>query len=287
MGSLHDRIAEARHRFERAGIAADEAAIDAEVLARHVLGWDRAQLITRGHEPAPADFDERFAPLVARRVEREPVAQIVGHREFWNLEIEVTRDVLVPRPETELIVETAIELAALKGCTTPWNRIIDVGTGSGCLAIALAVEFPDAVVTAADISPAALQVAHRNAQRHGVQDRVTFVESDVLSAVSGRADLIVSNPPYCRNGDAPSLQPEVRVYEPLRALLAGADGLDVVRALFAAAADHLAPDGRLIVEFGFGQDADVVRLAQDAGWHVHAVKADLQQIPRVIVLGRT
>lgn len=292
MASVYERMAAARQRFERAGIGRDEAAIDAEVLARHVLGWDRSSLITRGHEPAPAEFENLFEPLVVRRERREPVAMIIGHREFWNLDFEVTRDVLVPRPETELVVETAIELAsALTGWTTRdrrggCRRIIDVGTGSGCLAVALAVEFPDASVVAADISDAALSVARRNAGRHGVQDRITFVQSDVLDSVDAVADLIVSNPPYCRTGDYESLQPEVHDFEPATALLAGPDGLDVVRRLFATAASHLAEGGRLVVEFGFGQDAEIARLAEAAGWRIHAVKDDLQRIPRVIVLGR-
>ncbi len=283
MPSIHDRVANARHRFERAGIGVDEAAIDAEVLARHVLGWDRAQLITRGPEPAADDFDEAFEPLVVRREQREPVAMIVGHREFWNLDFEVTPDVLVPRPETELIVETAIDLARESG---PWRRIVDVGTGSGCIGVALAREFNEASVIATDSSAAALAVAWRNAQRHGVQDRMTFVESNLLDEVERGADLIVSNPPYCRTVDAGTLQPEVIGYEPHSALFAGPDGLKVIRRLLDGAAAHLAGGGRLVVEFGFGQDAEIVRLARAAGWRVLDIRHDLQQIPRVIVLGR-
>lgn len=283
MPSIHDRIARARHRFERAGIGVEEAAIDAEVLARHVLGWDRAQLITSGRDPAPGSFDEAFEPLVVRRERREPVAMIVGHREFWNIDFEVTHDVLIPRPETELIIETAIDLSAETG---PWQHIVDVGTGSGCIAIALAREFPGASVTAADISAAALAVARRNAVRHGVQERVAFVASNVLDGVDRVADLIVSNPPYCRTDDAATLQPEVSGYEPHGALFAGPDGLDVIRRLFDTAAAHLAAGGRLVVEFGFGQDAEIVRLADATGWRVLDVRRDLQQIPRVIVLGR-
>jgi len=281
MASVYERMAAARQRFERAGIAPDEAAIDAEVLARHVLGWDRSSLITRGHQPAPAEFESIFESLAARRENREPVAMITGHREFWNLDFEVTPDVLVPRPETELIVETAMETAG-----GGWRRIMDVGTGSGCLAVALAVEFPEATVTAADVSDAALRVARRNADRHGVGQRITFVTSDVLASVDGVADLIVSNPPYCRTGDYDSLQPEVHDFEPATALLAGPDGLDVVRRLFATAAPHLADDGRLVVEFGFGQATQIAQLAEAAGWRIHAIRDDLQGIPRVIVLGR-
>lgn len=282
MGTVHDRLAAARHAFERAGIAPDEAAIDAEVLARHALGWDRAALIARGHEPPPARFDEAFAPLVERRVGREPVAQIVGHREFWGLEFEVTRDVLVPRPETELVVETALDLARGGGI----RRIVDVGTGSGCIAVALAVSLPDASLVATDTSPAALAVARRNAQRHGVDRRIVFVESDLFAGLQEPADLIASNPPYVPTGDLASLPPEVARYEPHQALLAGADGLSAIARLFDEAAAHLAPEGRLVVEFGFGQASKITALADAAGWRLHAMRPDLQQIPRVIVLGR-
>ncbi len=282
MASLHDRLADARHRFERAGIAADEAAIDAEVLARHVLGWDRATLITHGHEHPSAGFERSFAALVDRRVQREPVAQIVGHREFWGLEFEVTRDVLVPRPETEFVVEAALELAGAGGV----RRIVDVGTGSGCIAIALAVALADLSVVATDVSPEALAVATRNARRHGVVDRVAFVESDLLAAVPGTADLIVSNPPYVPSSDLPTLPPEVACYEPHRALFAGDDGLAAIRRLLETAGAHLAPAGHLVVECGFGQAGEVASLAAATAWRVIAVRQDLQQIPRVIVLGR-
>lgn len=281
MASLHQHLADARHAFERAGISDDEAAIDAEVLARHVLGWDRAGLITRGREPAPIGFDEGFDALVRRRLEREPVAMIVGHREFWGLEFDVTRDVLVPRPDTELVVEAAMELAPAAAV-----RIIDVGTGSGCIAISLAVELPSATVVAVDMSSAALAVAQRNAERHGVRDRITFVESDLLDRVRGTADLIVSNPPYIAGADAPVLPPEVIRYEPHLALFGGDDGLGAIRRLFGTAGAHLAPHGHLVVEFGYAQEADVRGLAVAAGWRVVAVRNDLAGIPRVIVLGK-
>lgn len=240
-------------------------------------------MIARGRDAAPPDFESRFAPLVERRARREPIAHIVGHREFWNLEFDVTPDVLIPRPETELILEIATELAS-EGLV--WRRIIDVGTGSGCLAVSLAVEFPAARVTAADISSAALAVARGNAMRHGVADRIRFVESNLLENVSDTAELIVSNPPYLADGDVANLQPEVAKYEPRAALAAGPDGLAVIRRLFAAAPARLAAGGRLVVEFGFGQDAEVAALAAAARWRVLDVRRDLQQIPRAIVLGR-
>jgi release factor glutamine methyltransferase len=253
------------------------------VLARHVLGWTRAALIARGRDLPPAGFESDYRALVDRRVRREPIAFIVGHREFWNLDFEVTPDVLIPRPETELILEIATELAS-EGLV--WRRMIDVGTGSGCLAVSLAVEFPASRVIATDVSRAALVVARRNAEKHGVQDRLQFVEGDLLEGVTQTAELIVSNPPYLSDSDVAALQPEVANYEPRQALAAGPDGLAAIRRLLAAAPARLAAGGRLIVEFGFGQDAAVASLAADRGWRVIEIRRDLQQIPRTIVLGR-
>jgi release factor glutamine methyltransferase len=283
MASVHDRLVEARQALTGAGISADEAAIDAEVLARHVLGWDRAALIADWRNPAPPHFSEALATLIGRRVSREPVAYITGHREFWGLDFEVTHDVLIPRPETELVVEEALLYA--REVRTP-ATIVDVGTGSGCIAFALAREFPSARVTATDISPAALDVARRNAQRLGVADRVTLAHADLLDRTIGIADLIVSNPPYVADADAPSLEPEVRQYEPPEALFGGADGLEIVRRLLSKGGVHLARDGRLIMEFGFGQETAVLDAARHAGWQILRVCRDLQGIPRVAVLRR-
>jgi release factor glutamine methyltransferase len=276
----YERIAQARSRLVAAGIPPQEAAFDAEVLARHALGWHRAHLLAHGREPAPEGFAERYDALVARRVSREPVAQILGTREFWGLDFEVTPDVLVPRPETELIVEEALAFARAQTCRT----VIDVGTGSGCIAISIACELPDVRIVAVDASVAALAVARRNAERLGVADRITFKHSDLFEQVSVTADLIVSNPPYMAKANEDALQPEVVHFEPHAALFGGDDGLLVVRRLLADAQAHLAPDGRLIMEFGFGQEADVRTTAEDAGWEVVRGRADLQGIPRTIVL---
>ena len=280
---LHERLAEARLKLTEAGIPADEAALDAELLARHVLECDRATLLTRARDPLPSAFNRLFQTLVLRRAGREPLAQIVGHREFWGLEIEVTPAVLIPRPETELIVEEA--LAALPSREAV-RRIVDVGTGSGCLAVALAVEFAGAQVTATDVSADALAVACRNAERHNVQPRLSFIQTNLVEGVTGGADLIVSNPPYVPAGDAGTLQPEVARYEPPGALYGGADGLDVIRELLAHAHAALALDGLLIVEFGFGQEAALRDAAERAGWVIVRVRSDLQRIPRVAVLRR-
>jgi release factor glutamine methyltransferase len=283
MAPLHERLADARDRFVRAGIPRDEAALDAEVLARHVLACDRATLLIRARDPLPSAFDRLFEALVERRVAREPVAYIIGQREFWGLDFEVTPAVLIPRPETELIVEEA--LAALPARDAV-RRIVDVGTGSGCLAVALAIEFPSAIVIATDSSSAALEVARRNCARHNVTNRVSLVHADLLHGIGGSANLIVSNPPYLRDADAPHVQPEVVRYEPSSALFAGADGLDLVRRVFDEAPAYIAPDGRLIVEFGLGQDAAVRAASQQAGWTIDHVRKDLQDIPRVAILRR-
>lgn len=283
MPSVADRLAAARSRLRAAGIPSEDAALDAEVLARHVLGWDRASLIVRGRDPEPPGFGERLEALLSRRIAREPVAQIVGSREFWELDFEVTRDVLIPRPETELIVEEALAFAREREC----RHVVDVGTGSGCLAVSIARELPNVHVTAVDASEAALAVARRNAERHGVVDRVAFHHGDVLQGVREPADLIVANPPYVPDADAAHLQEDVLRYEPHMALFGGPTGLDVMERLFAQAPDHLAAGGRLIVEFGFGQSEQVKKLAASTGWQVVRVREDLQSIPRTIVLTRT
>ena len=283
MSLLHERLADARDRFIRAGITRDEATLDAEVLARHVLECDRATFLTRARDPLPSAFNRLFEALVQRRATREPVAYIVGHREFWGLEFEVTRDVLIPRPETELIIEEALAAMPARDAV---RRIVDVGTGSGCLAIVLAIEFASAVVIATDSSRAALQVAERNAARYNLSSRVSFRHVDLLDSIDGRADLIVSNPPYVRADEATRLQPEVAEYEPSSALYAGRDGLDVIRRLLSDARDRLAIDGRLIVEFGFEQESGVRNAATDAGWTVERIRPDLQGIPRIAVLRR-
>jgi release factor glutamine methyltransferase len=280
---VHEQLVAARRIFVRAGIDTDEAEIDAEVLARSVLGWDRAALIARWREPPPPSFDTRFQSLVARRASREPVAFITGHREFWGLDFEVTPAVLIPRPETELIVEEALRHAREEHAP---ETIIDIGTGSGCIAIALAAEFPSARVTATDSSASALAIAQRNAERLGVADRVRFVQADLLDDDVGQSDLIVSNPPYVPDGDAATLQTEVIDYEPRTALFGGTDGHDVIRRLLASAGDHLRSDGRVILEFGFGQDQALRDAALTAGWQVTRVSNDLQGIPRVAVLRR-
>lgn len=289
------RVARARDCFARAGVAADEAQIDAEVLARHVLGWDRAVWLARRRDPAPGGFEARYAPLVARRQQREPVSSITRRREFWGLAFAVGPAVLTPRPETELIVEAAVELLGdRRGAPL---RIADVGTGSGCLAVALAREFERASVTAIDISPAALAMARRNATAHGVADRIAWVEGtfgDWLAGSSadggaggggGGLDLLVANLPYVPTGELASLPPEVGLHEPRIALDGGPDGLDPLRDLLRAAPVRLNPDAQVIVEMGTGQ-ADALRdlVAAAGSLELLDIRPDLQGIPRTAVI---
>lgn len=281
--SVHERIADGRRILRQAGFADDHASLDADVLARHVLGWDRARLIARHREPPPPHFAERFSDLIARRALREPVALIVGRREFWGLDFAVTRATLVPRPESELIVEEALRWIAPDA---PDVRVLDIGTGTGCLAVSIASERPAAFVVATDVSLGALLVARTNAIAHGVEHQVRLVQTDLATGLATAADVIVCNPPYVPESAAAGLAPDVVRYEPGTALFGGADGLLVVRRLLAGAAGHLAPGGVLVVEFGYGQDDSVHDLAVAAGWRVERMLHDIQGIPRTIVLRR-
>jgi release factor glutamine methyltransferase len=280
---LADRVARAREAIVAAGIRPEYAALDAEVLARKVLVCDRAGYVVRLRDEEPLDFADPYRTLVDRRCRREPIAYILGEREFWGLPFEVTPDVLIPRPETELIVEEALEL--FPAGHTP-GVILDVGTGSGCLAVALALEFPEARVIATDISEAALGVARRNAATNGVADRIDFRAGDLLEPVTETADLIVSNPPYVASGDAPGLVPEVREHEPHIALFAGTDGLSLFAKLFPSAARRLSPAGRLIVEVGYDQDDRVAAMAAKYGLTLSHVRQDLQSITRTLIFAR-
>jgi release factor glutamine methyltransferase len=282
--TLRDFVLAARPRLVAAGIEPNEAALDAALLARHVLGWDLAQFIAYETDFAPEGFPAAFESVVSRRERREPMSAISRRREFWGLEFEVGPEVLAPRPETEIIVEEAL------ACLGRTNRgddarclVVDVGTGSGCLAVCLARELATASVIATDISAAALSIAARNAQRHGVGDRVAFRHTSLVDGVSGPAALIVSNPPYIPAGDIAGLPPEVRVWEPLQALDGGLDGLAVIRALVAAAPRVLAPDGWFIMEFGYGQRAGVEDLMRDSPLELVRITKDLGDTPRTLV----
>jgi release factor glutamine methyltransferase len=245
--------------------AIDSPRLDAEVLLAHCLGLKRIDLYLRYDQPLGADEREAFKRIVKRRAAREPVSQIVGRREFWGLDIAVDAHVLTPRPETERVVEVALDY--LNACAAGPVRVMDLGTGSGCIALALAHDCPAAEVVATDISRAALAVARRNRARHGLDDRIRLVAGrgmDMLDPCRARFDLIVSNPPYIPSADIDALEPEVRDFEPRRALDGGHDGLAAYRRIIPAAADHLDPEGVLVLEIGWNQGPAVTHLAEDS-----------------------
>jgi release factor glutamine methyltransferase len=284
MSSIFKRIAGAREGLRRAGVPADEADLDARLLAQFVLGGDAARLLTAGNNPTSPEFVTAYDALVERRLAREPLAYITGHKEFWNLRFAVSPAVLVPRPETEAIIEAALEYFPDARADA---AIADVCTGSGCLAVALAFERAGARFVATDVSADALDVARQNAVRHHVADRVQFIRTDVLQQVDREFDLIVANPPYVPLSDRPGLQPEVRDHEPAVALFGGHDGLSIVRRLVAESPARLKPGGMLIFELGLGQ-ADAVRalISSAGGLTMIGLKDDLQGIPRVAVARR-
>jgi len=278
--SLSVTLAAARARLVAAGIRPDEAAVDVDVYATTILGWDRATLLQNLRQATPAALEPRFSEWIARREHREPTAYIVGSREFWGRQFVITSAVLVPRPETELIVEEA--LARLRAFAEP--RIADIGTGSGILAVTLAAEVPGARVTATDLSSDALAVAKQNAERHDVDRRITFLNTSYLDAVPSTFHLIVANPPYVRDGDKSALARDVR-HEPDMALFGGPDGLRDVTGVLDAAAEKLTPGGWFVMEFGYGQEDDVRRLvvARRALRFDH-VRNDLQGIARTAII---
>lgn len=251
---------------------------DAELLLLHTLGRDRAWLLAHPEaEIVPAQFAE-FESLLARRARHEPIQYITGRQEFFGLPLRVTPDVLIPRPETEHLVEAALARIPADPITDHPVRILDVGTGSGAIAIAIAAHRPHAAVTAADISPAALAIARENAAAHHAAIR--FVESDLLAALPNeKFDLILSNPPYVSASD--QLEPQVRDFEPHSALFAGASGLDIYRRLIPQAQSALVSGGWLLMEMGHGQQAALTRWL--AGWQNLSFVPDLQGIPRVVI----
>ncbi len=251
--------------------------LDAELLLAHGLGLSRLELYTQFDRPLSEGELAECRELVRRRGTREPVAYVIGHWGFRRLDLVVDGRVLVPRPETELVVERCLQL--LKGRERP--AVVDVGTGSGAIALSLKDERPDAQVTAIDVSVDALAVASANAERLGLD--VTFVQSDLLDQVEGGPfDLVVSNPPYVSAGEVDALEPEVAVYEPRLATVAGEDGLEVYRRLLPPAVERLAPGGWLVLECGAGQAAALVAELAGLGYGDAEVDRDLAGIDRVV-----
>lgn len=279
-----EALREAAHLLREAGVR--EPRREAASLLVHTSGRDRAYLITHDEETMPPAQLAEFRRAVARRTTGEPLQYIKGRQEFYGLDFEVTPDVLIPRPETELLVETALELA--RGVCAP--LICDVGTGSGCIAVALLHARLDASAVALDLSPEALRVAERNASRHGVSDRIEFLVSDCFDSLDAgaraeaRFDLVVSNPPYVAEADLEGLQREVRDHEPRMALTPGGDGLGVIRRLLRDSPRHMKTGGHLVFEIGYDQHERIDSLVDVRRWTLLDVHRDLQGIPRTVAL---
>ncbi len=268
-------------QFRAAGI--DSAETDARLLLAHALRIDRAELIANGERALTPDESKAIEALAERRRRREPVARIFGVKEFWNLNLLVSPAVLLPRPETETVVEAALDAVVRAGLRMERLRILDIGTGSGALLLALLGELPNAVGVGTDISAAALAVARANAERQRILPAARLSSPAIWRrACRARSISIVSNPPYVARGEIASLAPEVRDYDPALALDGGADGLDGYRAIAAGVPALLAPGGRLIVELGAGQEAPVRALFTNAGLAVGAARDDLAGIARAL-----
>jgi release factor glutamine methyltransferase len=274
-----EALAAAESHLRGAGVA--EAALDAETLLRHALGWDRARLMAALREPLAIVPHRSFQGLVATRARRVPLQHILGVQAFWKQDFRVTPDVLIPRPETEQVVETALARLASR----PAPLVADVGTGSGCIALSIAMERGDAVVHATDVSAAALEVAGDNARRLGLSHRVSFHRGDLLAPLAPlarRLDLVASNPPYVTATEVEALQPEVRDFEPRGALVPPEGPVALYDRLLAQAAQQLTPGGWIVLEMGAGQAADMEALAVRHGFEHVRTLPDLAGIARVL-----
>jgi release factor glutamine methyltransferase len=280
--SIARAMVEAAQILRQAGVP--ESRREAASLLEHITGRDRTFLITHAETTISPPDVRRLRALVERRAAGEPLQYIKGHQEFYALDFEVTPDVLIPRPETELLVETALGLLDKTGRPP---RILDVGTGSGCISISILHERPAAQAVGLDISPPALRVAARNASRHDVRQRLALAASDGFSALDPRRahfSMIVSNPPYVTEDAYAGLQREVRDHEPRMALTPGGDGLVLIRRLMADAPPFLDGGGHLLIEIGFDQHERAVELIDARVWELIDIRRDLQGIPRTVVL---
>jgi release factor glutamine methyltransferase len=280
--TIADLIAEAGRALAGAGVP--EARREAASLVGHVTGQGRTFLLTHPETIIARAGVQRLREMIGRRAAGEPLQYITGRQEFYGLDFEVNRDVLIPRPETELLVEKALEL--LRGKSAP-TRVLDVGTGSGCIAIAILHELREARAVSLDLSVRALRVAARNAERHNVHERLAFAASDCFAALDpARAvfDMIVSNPPYVAKESLAGLQREVRDYEPRMALTPGGDGLRIIRRLLKDSARFLTMGGHLLIEIGFDQHEAINQLLERDVWELLDIHKDLQGIPRTVAL---
>lgn len=270
------------------GEGIDSPELDARLMIGAVTGLDLTGLIAHAARRLTADEQLRLDQWAARRIAGEPVARLIGRKEFWGLDFELSPATLVPRPDTETIVETALDIVRADGLQDRALRIADLGTGSGAILLALLHELPQAHGIGTDISLAALRTARANAARLGLAARARFAASDFAAALAGAHDLIVSNPPYIPSRDIPALSAEVREHDPRRALDGGGDGLDAYRLIVRQAASLLADDGTLILEIGQHQGDDVTRLAKAAGLAPHGPpRMDLGGVPRALAFRRS
>jgi release factor glutamine methyltransferase len=277
---IHEAIALATQSLEESNIPG--ARLDAERLLAFELGKDRSYLLAHFQDPVPESCAERFLCRISERRRGKPLQYLLGRQEFRGLEFEVTPAVLIPRPETELLVDAAVERFS------EGNPILaDVGTGSGCIAVAVAVALPAASMIATDLSEAALSVARRNAAHHGVSDRIQFLCGDLLLPLNpfgldGKLDCVLSNPPYVAERELPALQREVRHWEPRLALVGGLTGLEIYQRLLPQALRFLRPGGTLIMEIGYTMQATIAELF-DAPWDLEEIRDDFSGIPRIVI----
>jgi release factor glutamine methyltransferase len=279
--NFSEAVARSAAKLVASGFERVDAEADAAVLARHILKWDHAHWLGHMRDEADPSFSDALDKLIARRAAREPVAYITGEREFYGRAFHVNSAVLIPRPETELVVELALSTLAPQRLVAP--KICDVGTGSGCLAVTLALELPHAQVVATDISHPAIGVARLNAALLGAGERVEFRDGPFFAGSTTEFDLIVSNPPYVADTDRPTMQRDVVDFEPPTALFSGPNGLACIRELVRLAPEHLRPGGTLMFEFGFGQADEVRKLIRSSRLIFGGLHNDLQGIPRVAV----
>ena len=277
--TVGEALASVRSMLRDAGV--DDPRLDARVLVAHVLGCDKAHLWGFPERRLTRAQTEGLRSLAARRAGRAPMAQVLGVREFWSLDLRVTADVLTPRPDSEAVVSCCLDLAASRGAP---SRIVDLGTGSGCLLIPLLLAWPRCLGLGVDRWEAALDIARDNARRHGLGGRARFERGDWLARVGGRFDLIVANPPYVPSGDLADLEPEVARHEPRVALDGGPDGLDCYRAILPGVADRLAPGGSVVLEHGEGQGPALESLASRSGFEAVSVVTDLSGRRRGLAL---
>lgn len=281
--TLAQLLDDARRRLSAGEM--DDPALEARMLVEHFTGTTRSDAIASPQRPVPAGQVKAVEAALARRLAGEPVHRIFGWRDFYGLRLTLSPDTLEPRPDTETLVDAVLSFLRVLDVAAP-IRILDLGTGTGAIALAIAASLPGALVTATDISPEALATATANAAANGLADRFIPLVSDWFSAVEGKFHAIVSNPPYIPSDVIQTLQPEVRLHDPSRALDGGADGLAAYRALAHGSAVHLEADGRIAVEIGHGQRFDVQRIFMEAGYKSLEVYRDLAGTERVLMFCR-